>query len=38
VRWGIAGRIVSTWVITIPACIALAWIVYAVLHRITGLP
>jgi PiT family inorganic phosphate transporter len=38
VRWGVAGRIVSTWVITIPACIALAWIVYAVLHRITGLP
>jgi PiT family inorganic phosphate transporter len=38
VRWGIAGRIVSTWVITIPACIGLAWIVYAVLHRITGLP
>jgi inorganic phosphate transporter, PiT family len=38
VRWGIAGRIVSTWVITIPACIALAWIVYAVLHHITGLP
>jgi inorganic phosphate transporter, PiT family len=38
VRWGIAGRIVSAWVITIPACIALAWIVYSVLHRITGLP
>jgi len=38
VRWGIAGRIVSTWVITIPACIGLAWIVYAVLHCITGLP
>jgi PiT family inorganic phosphate transporter len=37
VRWGIAGRIVSAWVITIPACIALAWIVYSVLHRITGL-
>jgi PiT family inorganic phosphate transporter len=38
VRWGIAGRIVSAWVITIPACVALAWIVYSVLHRITGLP
>ena len=38
VRWGIAGRIVSAWVITIPACIALAWIAYSVLHRITGLP
>jgi inorganic phosphate transporter, PiT family len=38
VRWGVAGRIVSTWVITIPACIILAWIVYSVLHLITGLP
>ena len=38
VRWGVAGRIVSTWVITIPACIALAWVTYSVLHRITGLP
>jgi inorganic phosphate transporter, PiT family len=38
VRWGIAGRIVSAWVITIPACIVLAWIVYSVLHLITGLP
>src|SRR5215207_3165533 len=38
VRWGIAGRIVAAWVITLPACIALAWIVYSVLHRITGLP
>src|SRR5215211_3777186 len=33
VRWGIAGRIVSAWVITI-----LAWIGYSVLHRITGRP
>jgi PiT family inorganic phosphate transporter len=38
VRWGVAGRIVSTWVITIPACVVLAWIVYSVLHLITGLP
>ena len=38
VRWGIAGRIVSAWVITIPACIVLAWIVYSALHRLTGLP
>jgi PiT family inorganic phosphate transporter len=38
VRWGIAGRIVSAWVITIPACIFLAWIVYSALHRLTGLP
>ena len=38
VRWGIAGRIVSAWVVTIPACIGLAWLVYTVLHLITGLP
>jgi PiT family inorganic phosphate transporter len=38
VRWGIAGLIVSAWVITIPACSFLAWVIYSVLHRITGLP
>ncbi|MFT4040511.1 MAG: inorganic phosphate transporter [Thermomicrobiales bacterium] len=36
VRWGIAGRIVSAWVITLPACIALAWVVYSILRLITG--
>ncbi|GIW05041.1 MAG: anion permease [Thermomicrobiales bacterium] len=25
VRWGIAGRIVSAWVVTIPACVTLGW-------------
>lgn len=25
VRWGIAGRIVTAWILTIPVCIALAW-------------
>jgi PiT family inorganic phosphate transporter len=38
VRWGIAGRIVMTWVVTIPACVALSWALYSLLHRITGLP
>src|SRR5919107_5316804 len=38
VRWGIAGQIGMGWGFTIPACVALAWIVYSVLHRITGLP
>jgi inorganic phosphate transporter, PiT family len=38
VRWGIAGRIVTAWVVTIPACIVLAYAVYWVLRRITGLP
>ncbi|MBL8128210.1 MAG: inorganic phosphate transporter [Thermomicrobiales bacterium] len=36
VRWGIAGRIVSAWVITLPACIALAWVIYSLLRLITG--
>jgi PiT family inorganic phosphate transporter len=36
VRWGIAGRIVSAWVITLPACIALAWVIYSVLRFFTG--
>ena len=35
-RWGVAGRIVSAWVITIPACVALAWAIYSLLHLITG--
>jgi inorganic phosphate transporter, PiT family len=38
VRWGIAGRIVTAWVVTVPACIILAWVVYSILHRITGMP
>jgi PiT family inorganic phosphate transporter len=36
VRWGIAGRIVVAWVVTIPACIALGWGIYYLLHLITG--
>ncbi len=36
VRWGIAGRIVSAWIITLPACIALAWVVYSILRMVTG--
>lgn len=38
VRWGIAGRIVTAWIVTIPACIMLAWAVYQALHFITGVP
>ena len=37
VKWGIAGRIVSAWVITLPACTIFAWVIYKVLHLITGL-
>jgi len=36
VRWGIAGRIVSAWVITLPVCTILGWLVYSALHLITG--
>jgi hypothetical protein len=35
VRWGIAGRIVTAWVVTIPACIALGWGIYSLLHLLT---
>jgi PiT family inorganic phosphate transporter len=36
VRWGIAGRIVSAWVVTIPVCVAMGWSFYSVLHLLTG--
>jgi PiT family inorganic phosphate transporter len=36
VRWGIAGRIVTAWVVTIPVCIATGWAVYSMLHLLTG--
>jgi len=32
VRWGVGGNIVLAWVITIPACIVLAWIICMILH------
>ncbi|HEU5227543.1 MAG TPA: anion permease [Ktedonobacteraceae bacterium] len=37
VRWGIAGRIVVAWVITIPVCIALGWAIYFLLHLLTSI-
>lgn len=27
VRWGVAGRIVTAWVVTIPACFGLGWLI-----------
>lgn len=36
VRWGIAGRIVSAWVLTIPGCFVFGW-VFAQLFRIIGI-
>lgn len=35
VRWGIAGRIISAWVLTIPGCFAFGWVI-AQLFRILG--
>ncbi len=36
VRWGIAWHIVVAWVVTIPACVALGWAIYYLLHLATG--
>jgi PiT family inorganic phosphate transporter len=36
VRWGVAGRIVTAWVLTIPICAVLAWVIYMVLSTVTG--
>jgi PiT family inorganic phosphate transporter len=36
VRWGVAGRIVAAWIITIPACTLFGWLVYQLLHLLTG--
>jgi PiT family inorganic phosphate transporter len=36
VRWGVAGRIVTAWVVTIPVCIATGWAMYSILHLLTG--
>lgn len=37
VRWGIAGRIVWAWVLTIPAAAIMAALCYLLLHAITGI-
>jgi PiT family inorganic phosphate transporter len=28
VRWGVAGKILMAWIITLPACIGIAWLTY----------
>jgi PiT family inorganic phosphate transporter len=35
VRWGIAGRIVSAWVVTIPVCVTFGWAIFHVLNFIS---
>lgn len=37
VRWGVAGRIVTAWVVTIPVCVATGWAFYSILHMLTGI-
>jgi PiT family inorganic phosphate transporter len=34
VRWGIAGRIVTAWVVTIPVCVSVGWLFYQALDLI----
>lgn len=34
VRWGIAGRIVTAWVLTIPGCFLLGWAATVALHAL----
>lgn len=36
VRWGIGGSIVMAWILTLPACGILAWVICKVLHQIAG--
>jgi PiT family inorganic phosphate transporter len=38
VRWGIAGDIVTAWVLTIPACILLGWAAYSLLRWLRMAP
>lgn len=33
VRWGIAGKIVMAWVLTLPVCIAMAWGIVGLLEK-----
>jgi inorganic phosphate transporter, PiT family len=36
VRWGIAGRIVWAWILTIPVSARIAWVTYRVLSHVLG--
>jgi PiT family inorganic phosphate transporter len=37
VRWGVAGRIVTAWVVTIPVCVILGWIMFHIIDFIKDL-
>ena len=32
VRWGVAGNIVTAWIVTIPACVVMGWLFSIALH------
>jgi PiT family inorganic phosphate transporter len=36
VRWGVAGRILTAWVVTIPVCVSLGWLFFHGLELIPG--
>jgi PiT family inorganic phosphate transporter len=36
VRWGIGGNIIMAWILTLPACGILAWVICRVLHLFAG--
>jgi len=36
VRWSIAGSIVTAWIITLPICAGLAWLLYRTVHLLMG--
>jgi PiT family inorganic phosphate transporter len=37
VRWGVAGNMFVAWVLTIPACAAMAWLVFEAFLVVGGL-
>jgi PiT family inorganic phosphate transporter len=36
VRWGVAGGIVTAWILTIPICAAIGFLAFVVLHAVVG--
>jgi inorganic phosphate transporter, PiT family len=36
VRWGVAGNIVTAWVLTLPACILLGWVLHTIMLALGG--
>lgn len=37
VRWGVAGRIVAAWVVTIPVCVTFGWLVFHIIDPLKHL-